>query len=583
MHDLNLIFTLTGGFIAAVALGYFTQRIGLSPIVGYLVAGILVSPNTPGFAADPALAEQLAEVGVILLMFGVGLQFHVQELLAVRRLAIPGAIGQSLAATALGAAAMHALGWSWPAGIVFGLAISVASTVVLMRVLSDHGHLHTPAGHIAVGWLVVEDLFTVFVIVLLPAVFGAGGGTLDAAGLVKALGVTGLKIGLLVALTLAGGGWLIPRLLRRIAMTKSRELFTLAILAVALGVAVGSAAVFGVSMALGAFLGGLVVGRSAFGLRAESEALPLRDAFAVLFFVSVGMLVDLRGLVSLKSLVAVALAVILVGKPVASFVIVVLLKHPLRQALAVSAALAQIGEFSFILATLGRQLGVLPAEASNLLVVCAVVSITLNPPAYRLVPVLEGWIERRLPGFAAWVRRRSLAEPEKRTQEHDQEQGDRVIVVGYGPVGRTLARLLRENHLHPVVIELNYAAVEEMQSQRIEAIYGDAARPDILDRAKLASARALILSSSGMAGASETIRLAREKNPRIRVIARTAFLREQTVLDKAGADVVFSGEAEVALAMTEHLLEELGASPEQIDRERRRVHGDLARSVNGTP
>src|ERR687883_2029624 len=317
MHaNIDLILTLTGSLAAALALGYVTQRLGLSPIVGYLLAGVVVGPSTPGFVADRHLAEQLAEVGVILLMFGVGLQFHFTELLAVRRIAVPGAVAQSLAATALGAVTGWAFGWGWSAGLVYGMAVSVASTVVLIRVLADHNDLHTPTGHIAVGWLVVEDLFTVVVLVLLPALFG--GEAAGAGGLALALLLTALKIGALVALTFLLGGRLIPWLLGRVDETRSRELFTLTVLVVALGLAVGSAKLFGVSMALGAFLAGMVVGRSDFSLRAATEALPMRDAFAVLFFVSTGMLFDPRSLVEAPWLVVGTLGVVMLAKPLAA-------------------------------------------------------------------------------------------------------------------------------------------------------------------------------------------------------------------------------------------------------------------------
>src|SRR5918911_2444495 len=326
MHaHLDLILTITCGLAAALPLGYLTNRAGLSPIVGYLLAGIVVGPNTPGFVADRHLAEQLAEVGVILLMFGVGLHFHLDELLAVRRIAVPGAVVQSLAATALGAVMGWAFGWGWSAGLVYGMAVSVASTVVLIRVLADHNDLHTPTGHIAVGWLVVEDLFTVVVLVLLPALFGGEGA--GPGGLPLALLLTALKIGALVALTFLLGGRLIPWLLGRVDETRTRELFTLTVLVVALGIAVGSAKLFGVSMALGAFLAGMVVGRSEFSLRAATEALPMRDAFAVLFFVSVGMLFDPAYLLEAPALVAATLAVILLGKPLAALGIVLLLGY----------------------------------------------------------------------------------------------------------------------------------------------------------------------------------------------------------------------------------------------------------------
>ena len=310
MHNLDLILTLAGGLTAALVFGYITQRLGLSPIVGYLVAGMAVGPYTPGFVADGGIAEQLAEVGVILLMFGVGLQFHIEELLAVRRVAVPGAIAQSAVATALGAVIARGFGWDWSAGIVFGMALAVASTVVLIRILSDHRDLHTPTGHIAVGWLVVEDLFTVIALVLLPTLFGGGSSNLGVA-----LGLTALKVSALVVFTATVGTRLIPRVLDHVAATSSRELFTLTVLVLALGIAVGSSLVFGVSMALGAFLAGLVVGRSDYSLRAASEALPMRDAFAVLFFVSVGMLLDPQYLFEAPLLILATLAVVMLGKP----------------------------------------------------------------------------------------------------------------------------------------------------------------------------------------------------------------------------------------------------------------------------
>src|SRR5262245_20935432 len=370
MHNLDLILTLTGGLAAALSLGYITHRLGLSPIVGYLLAGIALSPNTPGFAANRDLAEQLAEIGVILLMFGVGLHFHFEELLAVRRVAIPGAVGQSAVATLLGLLAGLAFGWGWVEGIVFGLAISVASTVVLLRILVDNNDLHTPTGHIAVGWLVVEDLFTVMVLVLLPILFRPNAlGPLDVA---LSLGWSVVKIGLLVLFVVLAGGKLLPWLLARVAATRSRELFTLAVLVLAMGIAVGAAMLFGVSMALGAFLAGMVVGRSDFSSRAASEALPMRDAFAVLFFVSVGMLFSPRFLIEAPGVLLATLAIILLGKPMAALAIVLLLRYPLRVALAVAVALAQIGEFSFILANLGRELGILTERGTNAAIAAAI-------------------------------------------------------------------------------------------------------------------------------------------------------------------------------------------------------------------
>lgn len=574
MHNIDLILTLTGGFIAALAFGYVTQRIGLSPIVGYLLAGIAVGPHTPGYVASAALAEQLAEIGVILLMFGVGLQFHFKELLAVKRIAVPGAVVQSLAATACGAVVMHAIGWSWSAGVVFGLAISVASTVVLTRVLADHGDLHTPTGHISVGWLVMEDLFTVFVLVLLPAIFGSGAAD---GGVFSAVGWAAIKIVALVVFTFAVGGWLIPKLLTGIAKTGSRELFTLAVLAVALGIAVGSAKLFGVSMALGAFLAGMIVGRSEFSVRAATEALPMRDAFAVLFFVSVGMLFDARSALAAPGLVIATLAVILVGKPLSAFVIVVLMRYPLRVALAVSVVLAQIGEFSFILATMGRQLGVLPEPAANILVAAAILSITLNPLTYRFLGGIERATARLAPGFTRWIERRSTGHTVVGAQPHAAPGRHRAIIVGYGPVGQTVARLLRENEVEPIVVEMNLETVQRLRAEGVPAIYGDAMREETLRQAGAEAAIALVLSASSIGDGRELVRRARELNPRIRILARTGYVRELQALREVGADAVFSGEGEVALAMAAAVLQGLGATDEQIDRERRRVEETLFR------
>jgi CPA2 family monovalent cation:H+ antiporter-2 len=570
VHDIGLILTLTGGLAAALIAGYVTHRVGLSPIVGYLLAGVVVGPHTPGFVADRALAEQLAEIGVILLMFGVGLQFHVEELLAVRRVAVPGALGQSLVATVLGTCAALACGWGATAGLLFGLSVAVASTVVLVRVLSDQRELHTPVGHIAVGWLVVEDLFTVAVLVLMPALFGStpGSASVIAISLLVAL----LKLGVVLALVFLLGGRVIPWLLGQAAQTRSRELFTLTILVVALGIAVGSAMLFGVSMALGAFLAGMVVGRSDFSLRAATEALPMRDAFAVLFFVSVGMLFDPHQLLAQPLAFLLTLAIVLLGKPLAALVIVRALGYPVRVGIAVAIALAQVGEFSFILAGLGARLGVLPQAANNAVIAAALVSIALNPMLFRLVGPLERWTQRR-PRLWAWLsaRVRDVAASAGDGPSAARTEAPRAVVVGHGPVGQTVTRLLRENGIAPTVIELNLDTVRRLRSAGVAAIYGDAAHDQTLREAGVQSARALILSASSLTEAREVIRLARELNPEVRILARANYVREQSALRRAGAEVVFSGEAEVGLAFTEAMLQTLGATPEQIDRERARV------------
>jgi CPA2 family monovalent cation:H+ antiporter-2 len=379
LHQIDLILTLTGGLAAALAFGYCTERLRLSPIVGYLIAGIAVGPFTPGFVANTHIAQQFSEVGVVLLMFGVGLHFDVSDLVAVRKIAVPGAIVQSAVATLLGAVIAHLFGWDWRAGFVFGIAISVASTVVLTRVLADNQQLGTPAGHVAVGWLIVEDLFTVLVLVVLPLVVGPKG-----EGLLWPLVKAVLEIAALFALVFVVGKRFVPWLLAQVERTGSRELFTLAVLVIALGIAVTAAIVFHASMALGAFLAGMVVRQSELSERAALEALPLRDAFSVLFFVSVGMLFDPAQLLAHVPLALATLAVVIIGKPLAAFVVVVVLRKPLSTALTVSIALAQVGEFSFMVATLGRDLGVLPPESMQVLVIVSIVSITLDTVVFRL-------------------------------------------------------------------------------------------------------------------------------------------------------------------------------------------------------
>lgn len=565
-HNTDLIFTLTGGLSAALLFGFITQKLKLSPIVGYLLAGIIVGPYTPGFIANHEIAAQSAEIGVILLMFGVGLHFHLKDLMAVRATALPGAIAQICAATALGAIATQLFGWSWPAGIVFGIAISVASTVVLTRVLSDNQALHTPTGHIAVGWLIVEDIFTIVVIVLLPAVFGRGSEA-PGANVWATLGIALLKLVILIAFTFTVGRKLIPILLGFVARTGSRELFTLAVLVLALGIAVGAAKFFGASMALGAFLAGMIVGQSPFSERAGAEALPMRDAFAVLFFVSVGMLFDPFALRGAWPLTLVTLGIVMIGKPLAALIVVKVLKQPWRVGLAIAAALAQIGEFSFILATVAISLKIISADAMNALVVASVVSIAVNPLLYKASDRMTDWLEARE------ILRPPKFIPVSGTFKKDPSK-DLAIVVGYGPVGRTVTRILLDNNVQPIVIELNIETVLELNAENVQAIYGDATRAEILRGAKIEQAAGLIISTATPA-AARIISTARELNPRIRVLTRSTYLAESDALRKSGADAIFSSEGEVALSMADFLMEQLGATGEQIDRERDRVRKDL--------
>jgi monovalent cation:H+ antiporter-2, CPA2 family len=563
MHDAGLIFTLAGGFTAALVLGYFTQRIGLSPIAGYLIAGLAVGPHTPGFVASQAYAQELAEIGVILLMFGVGLQFHIEELVAVRRVALPGALIGMIVSASLGAAAAHTFGWPWLAAAVFGLTLSVASTVVLVRVLSDTRQLHTRTGHIAVGWLVVEDILTVLVLVLLPTLAGSLQIGTVVAGAALAMG----KLAALVVLAVPLGRYVVPQVLDRVAATRSRELFTLTILVLALGIATGAAAGFGVSVALGAFIAGLVVGRSDYSVRAAGDALPMRDAFAVLFFVSVGMLLDPVQLLDQGGLLLAALAIVLFAKPLAAMVMLRVLRYPLRTALTVPAALAQIGEFSFILANLGRELQLLPAAAINVVVAVSIVSIVANPIGARLIPRVERWLTAR------GVRGDGVGQDQEPAAS-SLDPADRAVVIGYGPTGRTVTRLLRENGIAPTVVELNMDTVRALRQQGASAVYGDARMLDTLVGAGVRHAASLIISGAS-ADSPEVVRHALDLNPAIKVLARAAYVRDVPPLRRAGVTEVFSGEGEVALAMTEAVLRRLGASPDQIDRERDRVRREL--------
>ena len=580
MHDIPLILTVTYGLAFALLFGTITNRFGLSPIVGYLLAGFMVGPKTPGFVADPKIAAQLAEFGVILLMFGVGLEFHWRDLLQVKSLAIPGALFQSAVATALCTAMAPLFGMSLASGVVLGIAVSVASTVVLVRLLMDNGVLHTPEGHVAVGWLVVEDLFTVVVLVLLPALNAAlaeGG----AAAIAGSIAWTAAKIVLLVLLVLVIGARAVPLLLNYMARTRSRELFTLSVLAVALGIATGSALVFGVSMALGAFLAGMAVGQSDVSQQAASDALPMRDAFAVLFFVSVGMLFDPASLAEHWPLALAVTAVILIGKPLAALAIVLVLGYPIRTGLTVAVALAQIGEFSFILSEQARSLGFLSQAASSVLVTCSIISITLNPLLFKLVEPAERWLKGR-PGLLRRLARRAKSNPLAEIaalETHGKEA--QAIVVGYGPVGQTLTAILRDFHVSPVIIDLNVDTVRRLRHEGWQAIYGDARSTEILRNAQIERARYLLLTLPDEAARLAIIATALSLNPELKIIIRARYLAERDVLREADVDAVAFEEAEVAAALGEMLLKEMGADEDEVLARSAKIRADL--SVGGKP
>lgn len=533
MHDLTILLTFAGSLAAALVLGFLAHRLKVSPIVGYLLAGVVVGPFTPGFVANREIAEQFAEIGVILLLFGIGLRFHLHEMIAMWRVVVPGALIQSTISTAALAALLHLVGWSWTAGIILGMAISVASTVVMALVLAERRDLHARIGYIAIGWTVVEDLLTVGMLLVLPIIFAPGGAASQSVG--SALGIAGLKVAGLAVLVVVLGRWVIPVALERIEKTRSRELFTLAVLVLAVGIAVGSAAVFGVSMALGAFLAGLAVGRSEFAARAALDAVPMRDAFAVLFFVSVGMLFDPRSLGMAPLPIALVLVVVVIVKPLAAAGTVRVLGESVATSIPVGAAFSQVGEFSFILGSLARELGLINDVGWNALVAASIISIVLNPTIYR-------WARRRSPGV-----RRTRAGAEEEDTAIDPA---RCILVGYGPVGRIVRRLLEEQGALVTVIDLNLETVRRLRAEGVKAIYGDIRRPGTLDEAGIGSAGSLVLSAD-VEDAAEIIRQSRQLNPTLRVLVRCTTLRDAAQLRRAGATVVAAGEAEVGVALAE--------------------------------
>ncbi len=573
-HETTLIATIAGAFVFAFALGLLALKLRLPPLVGYLVAGIVIGPFTPGFVGDLGLAAQLAEIGVILLMFGVGLHFSIKDLMAVRGIAVPGAIAQIATATAIGATMASFWRWNLIAGLTFGLALSVASTVVLLRALERERKLETPEGRIAVGWLVVEDLAMVLALVLLPAVAAATGvapataaaiaPTAAGQGLWVALAITLAKVALFVAFALIVGTRVVPWLLMQVARTGSRELFTLAVLAIALGIAFGSAALFGVSFALGAFFAGVILSESELSHRAGEDSLPLQDAFAVLFFVSVGMLFDPSIVARAPLELLGVLLVIIVGKSIAAFLIVLLFRYPVSTALTVSASLAQIGEFSFILAALGVSLNLLPSDGRDLILAGALLSITLNPFFFAVQPAVERWL-RASPRLFAALERPPHAEAHLASTPPPGLQ-DHAIIVGHGRVGSVITPILRRRGLPFVVIERDRTRFEALCAAGVPGLFGDAASDATLAAAGLAKARMLLIATPDSYQARHVLELALAANPAIDVVIRTHSEAEFARLrDRAIGQVVLA-EREVARTMAAHALQAFGVPPDQARR-----------------
>jgi monovalent cation:H+ antiporter-2, CPA2 family len=564
-HDTGLIALLAAGIGLAFGLGLLATRLRVPAIVGYVLAGVLIGPSTPGFTADAGLASQLSEVGVILLMFGVGIHFSIRDLLAARRIAVPGAIVQIAVATGLGLAVSHLWGWPWGAGIVLGLCLSVASTVVLLRALEERGVLDTVDGRVAIGWLIVEDLATVLVLVVLPPLAGVLGATherVSGTDLLITVGRTALSLAVFVGLMYAVGRRAVPWLLERVARTGSRELFTLSVLAVALVIAVGASAVFGVSFALGAFLAGTVVNGSDLSHEAARDALPLQDAFSVLFFVAVGMIFDPSILLERPLQVVGVVAIIVGGKSLAAFAIVRAFGYPTRTALMISASLAQIGEFSFMLGALGVSLGILPAEGQSLIVAGAICSITLNPVAF--------WLAERAASRWAPAPARTdanTAVPELR---------DHAVIVGYGRVGHLVGRTLAAAGAAFIAIDEDRDLALMARERGTPIVVGDGSRLDILRRVGIERARLLVLATPEPFKARTIMERARSLHPAIEILARADSEDERRYVIENGARAALVAEQELAFALAHNALVGMGRDDDEADRAIARLRQDVA-------
>ncbi len=549
-HATPLISTIVMGLSLAFLLGTLAQRLRLSPLIGYLLAGVAVGPYTPGYVADQALANELAEIGVILLMFGVGLHFSLKDLWSVRAIAIPGALGQMAVATVLGMALAYLMGWSVSAGIVFGVALSVASTVVLLRALQERRLLTTERGRIAVGWLIVEDIAMVFALVLIPAIVPLLDGSMERnaafgfgpSEVLGAIALTIVKVMAFLAMMMVVGRRLIPWLLHYIAHTGSRELFRLGVLAIALGFAFGAANLFGVSFALGAFFAGMILSESELSQRAAEDTLPLRDAFAVLFFVSVGMLFDPSIIVRDFWPVLATVAIIVVGKSLAALAIVRAFGHPMSTALTISASLAQIGEFSFILAGLGVALGVLNSDARDLILAGALISILVNPLIFIALDRTKPWLERR----EGRVDAAQPSEPEPAKIEATTLE-DHAVLIGHGRVGHRIGKSLIDGGVPLFVMDESEDVVNALKEKGVEATVANAVTN--LGAANLEKARCLLVAIHENFEAGQIVEQARAINPNLVILARGYSAAEKEHLESCGATSVVFGAEEVAGAM----------------------------------
>jgi CPA2 family monovalent cation:H+ antiporter-2 len=568
MHEYHLLEIMAVGFTLALAFGFITQKLGLSSIVGYLLAGFFIGPASPGFVANYGLASQLSEAGVILLMFGVGLHFKIDDIMAVRGVAVPGAVIQSAIATVCGTLAGTALGLDLKSALILGFGLAVASTVVLLRVLNDNDIVGTVHGHVAVGWLVIEDILTVLILVVLPSLIALSdtGNAIGSIKIIKAIGIALLRLVLLWILVMEGGGRFVPWLLSKIVKTRSEELFTLTVLVIAFLTAVLAAVVFQASFALGAFLGGMVVGKSKLSHQAGADILPLRDAFAVLFFLAVGMLFDFKFIVEYPLLICVCLVIVLLVKPLTAILTVSVLGYSVKTSLTVASGLAQVGEFSFILAQEAKRLNLAGDVVYNTIIVCSIISITLNPSLFKKVPVIEKFLHSRkklwkVLNFVTDRRRnkdsksKEIARNLIPTEEYlAQKTG---IVIGYGPTGKKVANALIEYGVTPIVVEINIDTVNSLSSQGQMVIYGDSTKKDILLAAGIKSANYLIITVPSLQVTLETASLASALNPKTCILVRARFLDNEEILKQMGISGIVFEEEEVSNALTSLLLDDL--------------------------
>lgn len=560
-HDVELIILLAVGFGLALVFGYIAARLRLPPLIGYLVAGIVISPNTPGMVGDIHLANQLAELGVMFLMFGVGMHFSLKDLMQVKRIALPGAILQITVATLLGIGVTLLWDWSFGSALVFGLSLSCASTVVLLKALGDRGLLESVNGKIAVGWLLVEDLVMVLVLVLLPATAVLlGGESLVGSDTQQSiwltLGITLLKVAGFIAFMLIIGKRLVPKIMQLVARLGSRELFTLTVVAAAVSIAYGAYAVFGVSMALGAFFAGMIVKESDFSHRAEEETLPLREIFAILFFVSVGMLFDPRILIDEPLHILAVVAIIMIGKTIAAMALVLFFRYPLNTALTVGASLAQIGEFSFILATMGVALKLLTPEAQNLILAGALISITLNSFMFTAIEPIQRWIRSR--SHLARLLERSgdplSMLPDEVSQDYLRDQ---VVLIGYGETGRRITKTLQEQNIKVVIAEQNRETVEKLREKGIAAVSGAATEPNVLIQAHIMHARLLIISPMDILDIHQIVNITKQLNPHIEILLCAESAEEARVLREENIGQVYYAKEELANNISAHVLAQI--------------------------